>query len=457
MDPNETEGPETTGRYLVLFDEDAGGSALGIEALNNVAGLKAANSADFEESLVVDDKLGGADGVVLERLSVAVVSAPPDQLAALESASLSSSPAILAVEPEQIMYALPEEPTVGYFEDGVFVEEADTGGGGSSEDYLRGYQDGVNALANGMLGDGDGASIAHAPRSRFGRGLLRDTASATWGVQAVAADRSRFTGEGIKVAVLDTGLDLKHPDFVGRSITSASFIQGQAAQDGHGHGTHTIGTACGPGRGTGRRRYGVAIESDIFVGKVLSDQGSGPDQSILSGINWAILNGCEVISMSLGSRVLFGQKHSAIYEMVAQRALAQGSLIIAAAGNDSRRPNSILPVSRPANCPSILAVAAIDARTAVASFSNAGLNPTGGQVDIAGPGVAVFSSWPMPTRYRSINGTSMATPHAAGIAALLAQANPNARGSDLARILVQTARRLSLPSRDVGNGLIRKV
>ena len=159
--------------------------------------------------------------------------------------------------------------------------------------------------------------------------------------------------------------------------------------------------------------------------------------------------------MSLGAPVAVGQPYSQIYEQVAKRALAAGTLIIAAAGNDSHRPTSIAPVSHPANCPSVMAVAAIDAQIQIAFFSNGGLNPQGGQVDIAGPGVAVRSAWPRPTLYNTISGTSMATPHAAGVAALLAEANRTARGSALGALLLQGARRLSLPSRDVGSGLIQ--
>jgi subtilisin family serine protease len=175
----------------------------------------------------------------------------------------------------------------------------------------------------------------------------------------------------------------------------------------------------------------------------------------LAGINWAVTSGCHIISMSLGSAVFPGQSFSPIYEQVAQRALAAGSLIIAAAGNESQRPGHIAPVAHPANCPSIMAVAALDVRFQVASFSCGGLNPQGGQVDIAGPGVSVRSSWPRPVLYNTISGTSMATPHVAGIAALHAEANPNARGLALANLLIQSARRLALPSRDVGSGLVQ--
>jgi subtilisin family serine protease len=239
-------------------------------------------------------------------------------------------------------------------------------------------------------------------------------------------------------------------------VQSKSFVQGEAVQDGHGHGTHCIGTAlgrkCPP---AGRPRYGVAYGADIYAGKVLSNAGSGSDMGILSGIEWAIANKCAVVSMSLGAPTQPGQPFSQVYERVALRAQAAGTLIVAAAGNDSSRPGTTRPVSHPANCPSILAVAAVDRAIAIATFSNRGINPDGGQIDIAAPGVDVFSTWPMPTRYRRLQGTSMATPHVAGIAALYAEADPAARGAALWRALVGGARRLTLPASDVGAGLVQ--
>ena len=250
-------------------------------------------------------------------------------------------------------------------------------------------------------------------------------------------------------------MDLEHPDFATRNIVRQSFIEGEDVQDGNGHGTHCIGTSCGPQQPEILPRYGVAYNADIYAGKVLGNDGSGTDGSILPGIEWAVANQCTVISMSLGAEVSVNQSFSKVYERVARRALNAGTVIIAAAGNGSDRPRHISPVGHPANCPSIMAVGAVDADFLMAFFSNGGLNANGGQVDIAAPGENVYSSYPMPTRYRRLRGTSMATPHVAGIAALIAESDQNARGRALWQSLVQLARRLDQPSRDVGAGLVQ--
>ena len=202
-------------------------------------------------------------------------------------------------------------------------------------------------------------------------------------------------------------------------------------------------------------RYGVAYDAEIFVGKVLSNQGRGGDGDILAGIDWAVQKGCRVVSMSLGAPVMPHQKPSTVFENMARRALAAGTLIVAAAGNESQRPGYIAPVGHPANCASIMAVGTLDSSMQVAWFSTRGIDPNGGQIDIAGPGVDIYSSWIMPKRYNVISGTSMATPHVAGIAALHAEANPGITPVDLWTRLVKTARALSLPVEDVGSGLVQ--
>ncbi|QIV86521.1 S8 family serine peptidase [Glutamicibacter mishrai] len=277
-----------------------------------------------------------------------------------------------------------------------------------------------------------------------------DTDKFTWGLQAVGADLSSYTGKGINVAVLDTGFDAAHPDFASRTVTTKSFVEGEDAADGHGHGTHCIGSSCGPRTPAQGPGYGVASEANIFAGKVLGADGSGSDSTILAGINWALENKCEIISMSLGADV---RTVHPPYVTAGRRSLELGSLIIAAAGNNAQRSAGNPGfVGAPANSPYIMAVAALDSTLAVADFSAQALDAEGGEVNIAGPGVDIYSSWPGAQRYNTISGTSMATPHVAGVAALLAEST-GLRAQELWDQLVATARDVSLPAQDAGAGL----
>jgi subtilisin len=284
---------------------------------------------------------------------------------------------------------------------------------------------------------------------------IPDNNSFTWGTQAIKVFNSKFTGKGINVAILDTGLNLAHPDFNGISIQSKPFVKKQAVEDGNGHGTHCCGISVGAVDKKTNQRYGVALGANLFVGKVLSNAGSGSDGSILAGIEWALQNKCKVISMSLGAEVKPGETFSPAYEKIAQLALQSGCLIVAAAGNESERQFGLVkPVGHPANCPSILSVAAIDNDLNIASFSCGGINTDGGQVDIAAPGVDIFSSW-KGKGHNVISGTSMATPFVAGTAALYWEAKPKASASDIWMLLTQNAFRLDINSSDVGSGLLQ--
>jgi subtilisin family serine protease len=278
----------------------------------------------------------------------------------------------------------------------------------------------------------------------------------TWGVEAVGAERSQLTGRGIAVAVLDTGFDIGHRDYAGRDVVVASFVEGEEAQDGHGHGTHCIGSACGPSAPADVPRYGVAPAATIHAGKVLSDRGTGTDAGILAGIEWAVTAGCRVISMSLGARVGPDEEPSRVFEAAARRALRQGAVIAAAAGNDSARQHDrVLTVSHPANTQSILAVGAVDTSDAIADFSNRGAGPGGGQLDFVGPGVDVLSSWIEPAGHRTLSGTSMATPHVSGVLALLAEALADASAAEVVASAFTTARRPALASYDAGAGMVQ--
>jgi subtilisin family serine protease len=388
------------------------------------AGLKDVVSS---RELAGEEGAAASTDTVFEQLGMAVVSAEPGQLGALES-TREGPRRVLSVSPELVHH----------------VRE---------NDYVRGYSDGVNDLA-GRLGVTSAPAPGGAPPQTAAPGVqfFRDSTDFTWGIQATRAQLSSFSGQGISVAVLDTGFDSTHPDFAGRTVTSRSFIPNESPEDGHGHGTHCIGTACGPKAPGSGPRYGVAYGAAIFAGKVLSNGGSGSDGGILAGIDWAITEGCQVISMSLGADV---PRVHPPYTAAGRRALDKGSLIVAAAGNNAMRTDLNFGfVGAPANSPYIVAVGALNQQLDVAFFSARTLpDVNGGQVDVAGPGYQVYSTWPMPTRYRTISGTSMATPHVSGLAALWAEAT-GYRGGALWSVLMQNGRRLLAPSLDVGSGLV---
>ena len=264
---------ETTGRYVVIFKDDVE-TATVKSTLNRVAGLRdLASSADYAEGAFSADDLAEGKTAYFPKLGIIVVDGDDDQVQSLTAASAESDSSILVIEPEYYAYALAAGPP--------------------QWEYLRGYRDAVNHLYDRLAGptaaDGDAEPDA----------VFQDSAQFTWGLQATRVSTSRYSGQGIKVAVLDTGFDLRHADFRGRAIVSQSFIRGETVQDGHGHGTHCVGTSCGPQRPSGTRHYGIAYGAQIHVGKVLSNLGKGSTSGIVAGIEWALTQGCKVVSMSL--------------------------------------------------------------------------------------------------------------------------------------------------------------
>ncbi|MFE9993735.1 S8 family peptidase [Streptomyces avermitilis] len=417
-------GAEYTGRYVILLDQSNQES--GLEALRASADIAPVERIRGTEAANVAELLERPDvSVLFEELGAAVVEVRPDQRHALVTTA-EAEPSIIAAEPERMVYAsvitAPQQAPTAFF-------PAYRSDEGVVERHTK-------------------AEIAAA------QGPASDEQNWTWGLQAIRANMSSLTGRGVKIAVLDTGVDTDHPDLAGRIDETVSFVPGETVEDGHGHGTHCIGTAAGPASPQHGPRYGVASEARVLAAKVLSNAGSGTDGQILAAMAWAVAHGARVISMSLGAAVQPGELFPQTYEQLAQRALQRGTVIVAAAGNESSRPQAIRPVGRPANCPSILAVASLDRALTVSSFSSAGINGQGGEVNIAAPGRAVHSAAP-GGGYQSMSGTSMATPHVAGVLALLAQAAPNASAEDLKASLLSSAFPLTQPVRDVGSGLLQ--
>ncbi|MDN0197162.1 S8 family serine peptidase [Streptomyces sp. S.PNR 29] len=418
------QGTEYTGRYVVLLDPsnqenaiNALRSSADIATVERVRGAEAENVAELLERPDVS--------VLFEDLSAAVVEVRPEQRHALVTTAESES-SIIAAEPERMVYALPI----------TAPQQAPT-------EFFPAFRSDEEVVTRHTL-----AEMA------AGQGPAWIEDKYTWGQQAIRANLTHLTGRGIKIAVLDTGVDPEHPDFAGRIDGMVSFVPGESVKDGHGHGTHCIGTAAGPATPRQGPRYGVAPEARILAVKVLSNRGSGTDGQILAGMAWAVSQGAKVISMSLGAPVRPGEMFPQTYEILAKRIMERGCVIVAAAGNESRRPPIINPVARPANCPSILAVAALDKAIAPTFFSNGGINGQGGEIDVAAPGWQVRSAMP-GGGYQNMSGTSMATPHVAGVIALLAQANPSATADKLVAMLKSGAFPLQQPVRDVGAGLLQ--
>ena len=309
----------------------------------------------------------------------------------------------------------------------------------------------------------------------------------TWGVTAVGADRSARTGAGVTVAVLDTGVDASHPAFAGVDVVALDF-SGSGDGDVQGHGTHCAGTILG--RDVDGTRIGVAPGVErLLAGKVLGDDGSGTSDMIFRGIQWAVAEGAHVVSMSLGfdfpglvaqlvaqgwpadlatSAALEGYRANlrmfdALMGVVrSQAAFGLGTVLVAAAGNESRRdenPDHEIAVSIPAAAEGMVSVGALEQSAdglRVASFSNT--FPV-----VAAPGVDVLSAEAGGTGLVSMNGTSMATPHVAGVLALwweevLALPLPPTAATVLSRALAHADTTAIAPDVDIadrGVGLVR--
>ena len=257
-----------------------------------------------------------------------------------------------------------------------------------------------------------------------------------WGLALLhVPDHWRETqGAGVRVALLDTGLEHTHADLLGavddlRDFTGSS----SGTLDRVGHGTHTAGIV--GARRNDRGVVGVAPECRLLIGKVLGDDGSGADDSVAAGIDWAVQSGADVISMSLGSPT----PSPAIAAAVA-RAVAAGKFLICAAGNDGQS-NS---VNYPARFDDTVAVGAVDRKGRIAEFSS-----RGPEVDVCAPGEDILSTY-LGGGYARLSGTSMAAPFVSGVVALLLAKHKQAGGSTLVETPSQLIEHLQRTATDAG-------
>ncbi|MFE6891736.1 S8 family serine peptidase [Streptomyces sp. NPDC057694] len=265
-----------------------------------------------------------------------------------------------------------------------------------------------------------------------------------------------FTGKGVKVAVLDTGYDASHPDLASRVTESKSFIEGQEVADANGHGTHVTSTVGGSGAASDGKEKGVAPDATLAVGKVLSNEGSGSESQIIAGMEWAAKDvKAKVVSMSLGS----DEGSDGTDPMaVAVNTLSKetGALFVIAAGNYGA-PGTI---GSPGAADSALTVGAVDSADQAAYFSSQGprLGDDALKPDVSAPGVDILAARSSLVEgsgsYTTMSGTSMATPHVAGVAALLAQEHPDWTGAQLKDALMSSSAQLDASAYALGAGRV---
>ena len=260
-------------------------------------------------------------------------------------------------------------------------------------------------------------------------------------VHAPEAWAEGYDGKGTKVAVLDTGVDAEHPDLVNRVAESKNFTDSDSTDDRHGHGTHTASTVGGSGAASDGREKGVAPGTSLLIGKVLNDSGSGDSSWIIAGMQWAVDEGADVVSMSLGNPEI-GDCTDPLAEAAKQLSQNTHTLFVIAAGNSGPGTET---VSSPGCAPGVLTVGAVGPDDSTAWFSSRGpvavthtLKP-----EIAAPGVDILAAKAGGRgvyAYQTMSGTSMATPHVAGAAAIVRQAHPDWTAQQIKDALVSSAR-----------------
>lgn len=293
-----------------------------------------------------------------------------------------------------------------------------------------------------LLNDTDVAFVEENAIMQVASTVLQDTYSAQqtlpWGIRSIGADLALGMdpkGKTIKIAVLDTGI-VNHPDL--QVTGGVSFVENRSDYtDDNGHGTHIAGTIVALNNNMGV--VGVAPQAEVFAVKVLDQNGIGYYDQIIQGIEWSIEHDVNIISMSLG-----GSQYSQALHEIIQKAVNQGILIIAAAGNHGLGTETEL---YPARYPEVISVGAVNKFHQRAAFSS-----TGAELDLVAPGTEILITT-KDGSYGILSGTSMAAPHVAAASAVLWTHNPELTNHDIKNKLYETATYLGI-SNEYGHGLL---
>ncbi len=255
-----------------------------------------------------------------------------------------------------------------------------------------------------------------------------------------------YDGSGIKIAVLDTGVDYENEAFGDRIILSEKFVDSISTLDNQGHGTHVAGIIAGDGK-----YKGVAPDAYLLNAKVLDDQGRGSTSSIIEGIEWAVENDADIISLSLGAPV----SEDVPLNDALQDAIDNGVIVVAASGNCGNGCMGFEGVTSPGNYKGVITVGAVDDSMSHADFSSGQEFEDYIKPDVSAPGVEIMSYYASGT-YKSMSGTSMAAPHVSGAAALLLEKNSSLDHHEVKAVFEQNAVDLGVDGKDVefGSGFV---
>ncbi|MHC3468141.1 S8 family peptidase [Streptomyces sp. 7R007] len=308
-------------------------------------------------------------------------------------------------------------------------------------------------------GDKTASGIAHVWLDGVRKASLDKSVPQIGAPKAWAAG---YTGKGVKIAVLDTGIDATHPDLKGQVIAEKNFSTSPDATDKFGHGTHVASIAAGTGAKSNGKYKGVAPDAKLLNGKVLSDDGYGDDSQILAGMEWAAEQGADVVNLSLGGGDT--PEIDPLEAEVNKLSEQKGVLFAIAAGNDGDFGEET--IGSPGSAADALTVGAVDDNDKLASFSSRGPG-LDGQIkpDVTAPGVDITAAaapgsvidkevGENPPGYLTISGTSMATPHVAGAAALLKQQHPDWKFAELKGALTGSAKGGTYTPYQQGSGRI---